>query len=592
MTSESPSSARAWRAARTRTGTGRRGPSSPPVCRPSAWCRSRTSTRSWPPTPRAATASSAATRAGRRSSRPTTSTSSAWWSPTTCTARSSSELAAAGKHVLCEKPLAPTSADAQAMIDAVDAAGVVARVGFTFRRTPGIAAARQQIESGELGRPLYINAQYWTDYGSDPQAPMSWRYRGGPGSGALADLGSHLADTAEFLLGPVESVTGAALTTVIGERPLPLGHVVGHAHVEVSDQREPVENDDWASFSVRFAGGATGDLSVSRIAFGHPNTLKFEVFCERGAVAFDVSRAGEFAGRQRRRPTASAGSSSASTTPTSPAAWRWTRPASAPGTTTASSTRPARSSTRSPAATSCPATPRSPTGCTPCCWRRRSSGPPPRTPRPRHRLTPSPSERRPDVVQRDAPRTRSSSPRPPPACCSPSPRAAARAARRTPPARPVAVRRLRRPELHHRHGHPRGPGLDVLGPDPGRRRAGRQAARDRPEVLQRPRLGQAGHADPERHRQQGRRHRRHAGQPRRGRPGPAEGDRGRHPRRGVQRRHRHLPAVRRAACSSAPTRAWPGRAPVSGSPRSPRAARPCAWCTSRATARSRPAAPG
>ena len=207
------------------------------------------------------------------------------------------ELAAAGKHVLCEKPLAPTSADAQAMIDAVDAAGVVARVGFTFRRTPGIAAARQLIESGELGRPLYINAQYWTDYGSDPQAPMSWRYRGGPGSGALADLGSHLADTAEFLLGPVESVTGAALTTVIGERPLPLGHVVGHAHVEVSDQREPVENDDWASFSVRFAGGATGDLSVSRIAFGHPNTLKFEVFCERGAVAFDVSRAGEFAGR-------------------------------------------------------------------------------------------------------------------------------------------------------------------------------------------------------------------------------------------------------------------------------------------------------
>ena len=204
------------------------------------------------------------------------------------------ELAAAGKHVLCEKPLAPTSTDAQAMLDAVEAAGVVARVGFTFRRTPGIAAARQQIESGALGRPLYVNAQYWTDYGSDPQAPMSWRYRGGPGSGALADLGSHLADTAEFLLGPVESVTGAALTTVIGERPLPLGHVVGHAHVEVSDRREPVENDDWASFSVRFANGATGDLSVSRIADGHPNTLKFEVFCERGAVAFDVSRAGEF----------------------------------------------------------------------------------------------------------------------------------------------------------------------------------------------------------------------------------------------------------------------------------------------------------
>jgi predicted dehydrogenase len=123
---------------------------------------------------------------------------------------------------------------------------------------------------------------------------MSWRYRGGAGSGALADLGSHLTDVAEFLLGPVETVTGAALSTVVADRPVALGHVVGHAPVEVSDRREPVENDDWASFSVRFAGGATGDLSVSRVAFGHPNTLKFEVFFEHGALAFDVGRPGEF----------------------------------------------------------------------------------------------------------------------------------------------------------------------------------------------------------------------------------------------------------------------------------------------------------
>jgi predicted dehydrogenase len=204
------------------------------------------------------------------------------------------ELAAAGKHILCEKPLAPTSADAAAMVDAVDAAGVVARVGFTFRRTPGISAVRDQLRAGGLGRPLHISAQYWTDYGSDSQAPMSWRYRGEPGSGALADLGSHLTDVAEFVFGPIETITGAAVSTAITSRPVPLGAVVGHAHVEVGDEREPVENDDWASFSARFANGATGDLSVSRIAFGHPNTLKFEVFCERGALAFDVSRGGEF----------------------------------------------------------------------------------------------------------------------------------------------------------------------------------------------------------------------------------------------------------------------------------------------------------
>jgi predicted dehydrogenase len=77
--------------------------------------------------------------------------------------------------------------------------------------------------------------------------------------------------------------------------------------VEVSDTLEPVENDDWASFAVRFAGGATGDLSVSRIAYGHPNTLKFEVFCERGALAFDVSRPGEFEIATRGLPSATSG---------------------------------------------------------------------------------------------------------------------------------------------------------------------------------------------------------------------------------------------------------------------------------------------
>ena len=204
------------------------------------------------------------------------------------------ELAAAGKHILCEKPLAPTSADAQAMIDAVEAAGVVARVGFTFRRAPGIAAVRQQLKSGRLGQPIYLSAQYLTNYGCDASAPITWRYRGGPGSGALADLGSHLTDTAEFLLGPVTSVTGATLTTVITQRPVPLGHVIGHAKVTVGDQLEPVENDDWASYSLRFADGATGELSASRVAFGHPNSLRFEVFCKQGALAFDVTRPGEF----------------------------------------------------------------------------------------------------------------------------------------------------------------------------------------------------------------------------------------------------------------------------------------------------------
>jgi predicted dehydrogenase len=203
-------------------------------------------------------------------------------------------LAAAGKHVLCERPLAATTADARAMIDAVERAGVIARVGFTFRRAPGISALRDQVASGRLGRPVHFSGHYWMDYGCDPRAPMSWRYRGGPGSGALADLGSHLTDVAEFLFGPVDSVRGATLARVVAERPVPLGHVVGNRLAAIGDHREPVENDDWASFSLTFESGATGDLSVSRIAFGHPDTLTFEVFGEEGAAAFDAARPGEF----------------------------------------------------------------------------------------------------------------------------------------------------------------------------------------------------------------------------------------------------------------------------------------------------------
>ncbi|MDQ4491959.1 Gfo/Idh/MocA family oxidoreductase [Sinomonas sp. ASV486] len=204
-------------------------------------------------------------------------------------------LLAAGKHVLCEKPLSDTLADARAMADAARAAeerGVLGRIGFTYRRTPGIAAIRKLIQDGTLGRPLHFSGRYWTDYGCSPQAPMSWRYKGGPGSGALADVGSHLAYVGEFLCGDIQSVSGGQLSTAITERPLPLGAVMGHDHAAVSDQLEPVENDDVASFSAEFAS-CIGSLSVSRVASGHANSLMFEVFCENGAALFDQRRPAE-----------------------------------------------------------------------------------------------------------------------------------------------------------------------------------------------------------------------------------------------------------------------------------------------------------
>jgi predicted dehydrogenase len=203
-------------------------------------------------------------------------------------------LLAAGKHVLCEKPMAPTVADAEAMVAAADAAGRETGVGFVFRRSPAIAAVRERLAGGAIGRPLHFNGHYWCDYGVDPRAPMSWRYKGGPGSGALSDIGSHLIDLAEYLCGPIQSVRGAVLPTVIPERALPLGTAVGHAAAELSDQTEPVENEDLATFVATFASGATGTFSVSRVAYGLANSLGFEVFTEGGAATFDLARAGEF----------------------------------------------------------------------------------------------------------------------------------------------------------------------------------------------------------------------------------------------------------------------------------------------------------
>ena len=203
-------------------------------------------------------------------------------------------LLAAGKHVLCEKPMAPTVEDAQAMVAAAEASGRQTGVGFVFRRSPAIAAIRDQIASGAIGRPLHFNGHYWCDYGVDPGAPMSWRYKGPTGSGALSDIGSHLIDLAEFVCGPIQSVRGAVLPTVIAERPLPLGAAVGHAAAEVSDVTEPVENEDLAGFTAAFASGAAGTFSVSRVAYGLPNSLGFEVFTESGAATFDLARAGEF----------------------------------------------------------------------------------------------------------------------------------------------------------------------------------------------------------------------------------------------------------------------------------------------------------
>jgi predicted dehydrogenase len=203
-------------------------------------------------------------------------------------------LLAAGKHVLCEKPLAASVEDAKAMVAAAERAETRSGVGFSFRRTPAVNAIRDQLESGVIGPVRHFNGHYWCDYAQDPGSPLSWRYRGGPGSGALADIGSHLIDVGEYLCGAVTSVSGAVFQTFTRERPVPMGATVGHAAGAVGDSYEPVGNEDLATFTARFASGAVGTFSISRIAHGIPNGLGFEVFAADGAASFDLARPGEF----------------------------------------------------------------------------------------------------------------------------------------------------------------------------------------------------------------------------------------------------------------------------------------------------------
>ena len=203
-------------------------------------------------------------------------------------------LLAAGKHVLSEKPLSSSLEDARAMVATAEAhPDQVAGCGFVYRRQPAVAAIKDLLDS-ELGEVSHFNGRYWCDYARSSQTPMSWRYKGAPGTGALADIGSHLIDLAEFVCGPLTSVSGAAFTTKVKQRALALGTTYGHARAELSDVVEPVENDDVATFTAHFANGAVGTFSISRVAPGHANSLAFDLMAKHGGAKWDMDRPAEF----------------------------------------------------------------------------------------------------------------------------------------------------------------------------------------------------------------------------------------------------------------------------------------------------------
>lgn len=192
----------------------------------------------------------------------------------------------AGKHVICEKPLANTVQEAEAMAAAAHRAadrGVRSMVAFNYRRVPAAVFARRLVAEGKLGAIRHVRAVYAQDFLTDPQAPMMWRLKKEEaGSGALGDIGSHIVDLTQFVTG--ERVTGvSALTeTFVKERPLADG-----------SGTDTVTVDDAALFIARLSGGAVASYEATRFATGRRNALRFEINGERGSVAFDLERLNE-----------------------------------------------------------------------------------------------------------------------------------------------------------------------------------------------------------------------------------------------------------------------------------------------------------
>jgi predicted dehydrogenase len=202
----------------------------------------------------------------------------------------------AGKHVLCEKPLANTPAEAEAMTAAAERAaarGIRSMVGFNYRRVPALALARNLVAEGRLGQIRHVRAAYLQDWLTDPSFPLTWRLQHErAGSGALGDLGAHVIDLAQYLTGePITAVSGST-TTFVTERPLPRSQTQPGS--EAAGPHGAVTVDDAAVFSARIGTrGTLGTFEVTRFAAGRKNALRLELNGELGSVAFDLERLNE-----------------------------------------------------------------------------------------------------------------------------------------------------------------------------------------------------------------------------------------------------------------------------------------------------------
>ena len=216
---------------------------------------------------------------------------------------------AAGKHVLCEKPLANSVEEAVAMTEAAEVAarrGVRSMVGFTYRRVPAIALARRLVQEGRIGTIRHVRAQYLQDWITDPEFPLVWRLRkDDAGSGALGDIGAHIVDLTKYITGQSLASVTAMMETFVSERPLPSG--ASGLSGTSGTERGQVTVDDAALWLGRMSEGAVASYEATRFATGRKNAILIEINGSEGSLAFDFESMNELSFYDAREDSVTAG---------------------------------------------------------------------------------------------------------------------------------------------------------------------------------------------------------------------------------------------------------------------------------------------
>ncbi|MEY4320805.1 MAG: hypothetical protein RLZZ471_746, partial [Actinomycetota bacterium] len=195
----------------------------------------------------------------------------------------------AGKHVICEKPLANTANEAKKMAEAAGLAakqGAKSMVAFNYRRIPALGVAKQLIDSGKIGRIFHVRANYLQDWIIDPEFPLVWRLdKNKAGSGALGDIAAHIIDAAYYLTSSKITSVSGQLKTFIKERPMPASYTGLRAGA--SEGRGEVTVDDTAVFTANFDNGAIGTFEATRFAAGRKNAMSIEINGSNGSLYFN-----------------------------------------------------------------------------------------------------------------------------------------------------------------------------------------------------------------------------------------------------------------------------------------------------------------